>query len=99
MQEAGAVVAEIKRENKSISIDITLKYTNDKPRSNVTFEQQLGVALMKILDKEAKRKCKELTNSGKTYSIKYKGIAVLIIENYLIAKNINVLIREIDMKI
>ena len=39
MQEAGAVVADIKREIKSASIVIKLEYANDKPKSNLPFEQ------------------------------------------------------------
>ena len=81
-----------------MSIDIILKHANDKPRSNVTFEQQLGAVLMKSHNKDAKRECKELIDSCQTYNIKHKGIVALIIENRPIDKNINVLIREIDTK-
>ena len=87
-----------KREIESVSIGIILKYANDKPRSNVTFEQQLGVALMKLCDEEAKMKCKDAIDSEETCNIKHKGIVAPTIENHIVDKNINILTREIDAK-
>jgi len=98
-QEAGAVVAAIKREIDKTRVTIRLEYANNKPRNNATFEQQSGQFLMKRCDSEAKRKCVALIDQEDVCTIKYKGIAAPILENdCIIDKNINVLIREIDAK-
>ena len=97
-QEAGAVVTVIRRELECTSIDIKLKYANNKPRANLPFELQLGVVLMKKCDDEAKKKCKMIIDNNKVCNIKHTGIVAPIVNNQLIDKNINVLIREIDAK-
>ena len=53
---------------------------------------------MKSCDEEVKSKHKEIIDSKEICHIKYKGIAAVIIENRLVDKNMNVLIREIDAK-
>ena len=53
---------------------------------------------MKKYDNEAKKKCKMLIDNNEVCNIKYTGIAALIVNNQLLDKNINVLIREIDAK-
>ena len=51
---------------------------------------------MKKCDKEAKRKCKDLIDNGISDTVKHKGVAVPMIRNKILDKNINMLIREID---
>jgi len=51
---------------------------------------------MKKLDKEVKRKCKDLIDNGVSDTVKHKGVAVPMIRNKILDKNINMLIREID---
>ena len=97
-QEAGAVVTAIRRELEYMSIDIKLEYTKNKPRANLPFELQPGEVLMKKCNDEVKKKCKMLIDNNKVCNIKYTGIVALIVNNQLIDKNINVLIREIDAK-
>ena len=53
---------------------------------------------MKKCNKEAKKKCAELIDTNYFYNVKHVGIAVSIVRNRIIDKNINVLIREVDAK-
>ena len=80
-QEAGAVVAAIKREIDKIRVTIRLEYANNKPRNNATFEQQSEQFLMKRCDSEVKRKCVALIDQEDVCTLKYKGIAAPILEN------------------
>ena len=77
---------------------IKIEYSNDKPHPNENFAQKPGPILMWRCDKEAKRKCSEITEYGYESSMEHVGIATPKIRNKLIDKNINVLIREIDVK-
>ena len=88
----------IKREIEYTSIDIKLEYANNKPKANLPFELQPGTVLMKKCDNEAKKKCKILIDNNEVCNIKHTRIAAQIVNNQLIDKNINVLIREIDAK-
>jgi hypothetical protein len=53
---------------------------------------------MKICDEKAKQKCRTLIDGNERCTIKYKGIATPIVEDEIIDKNVNVLVREIDAK-
>ena len=97
-QEAGAVMSAIKWEIESACVAIKIEYANDRPRPNELFEQQQGSALMKMCDKEAKKKCIALIDGDDICNIKHIGIVHFIVKDRLVDKNINVLIREIDAK-
>ena len=53
---------------------------------------------MKQYDEEVKKKCAELIDENNLYNIKYVGIAALIVNQKIVDKNINVLIREVDTR-
>ena len=53
---------------------------------------------MKRCDEEAKKKCAELINTNYIYNMKHVGIAALIVNQKIVDKNINVLIREVDTR-
>ena len=95
-QEAGGVVKGIRREIKRAAIKIIVRYANNKPCANKTFQKQAGKVLMKKCDKEAKRKGAELIDTERQHAVKYAGAEVPVADNQLRDKNINVLIREID---
>ena len=95
-QEAGAVAAGIRREINNTKINIKIEYASDKPRVNIPFEQQPGTYLMKECDEKAKKACIDLIDGEEMCEIKNVGIASPVIENEIVDKNINVLIREID---
>ena len=75
-QEEGAVVEVMWREMKSSKLEIKVLCSNDKPRKQDTFfYQKLGPMLMKRCDREAKRKCTELSDNRHETNVKYMGIA------------------------
>ena len=53
---------------------------------------------MKRCDEEVKRQCKELINGEEYCDISHAGIAMPIVNDKIVDKNINVMIREIDAK-
>ena len=54
IQEASATIEGIKEEIMSASFEISVKYSNDKPRPQRTFQQEPGPILMKECDQESK---------------------------------------------
>ena len=95
-QEVGAEAAGIQRAIDNTKIDIKIEYANDKPRLNVPFEQQPRNCLMKECNEKAKKACIDLFDGEELCEIEHVRIALPIIENEIVDKNINVLIREID---
>ena len=97
-QEAEAITEGIRCEIKKAQIDIKIEYANDKPYSNLSFEQQPGQMLMKQCDKKAKNKCATLIDTEEICNVKHVGIASPVMNEMILDKNINVLVRELDTK-
>ena len=54
--------------------------------------------LMKWCDEEAKKKCVELIDVNYICNVKYVSIVAPIVNQRIVDKNINVLIREVDTR-
>ena len=77
---------------------IKIEYSNDKLHPNENFAQKLEPILMRRCNEEAKRRCSKMTEYRYESSMEHVGIATPKIGNKLIDKNINMLIREINVK-
>ena len=64
----------------------------------MSFKQQPGSELMKRCDEEAKKKCPALIDTGEMGNVKHVGIASSMMNEMILDKNINVLVRELDTK-
>jgi len=96
--EAGATIAEIKEEIAKASIEITVEYSNNKPKPGKTFAQQPGPVLMKRCDEASKEKRMALEHNECQRQIKYFGIETPCKDGVILDKNINGLLRDIDAK-
>ena len=59
-QEAGATIEGIRKEVQGSAIDISLEYSNGKPRHDKSFEQEPGPVLIKECDEKSKKLRSEL---------------------------------------
>jgi hypothetical protein len=94
--EAGSIVERIRREIEDAKISIEIKYSNDKPKAHINFEQQPGAELMKRCDENSKIKCSDILQEPVPSTIQHLGILTPIQNDKILDKNINVLIREVD---
>ena len=53
---------------------------------------------MKRCDEEAKKKCAALIDTEETGNVKHVGIASPVMNEMILDKNINILVRELDAK-
>ena len=76
MQEAGAIVVEIKWLVEASKVKIWLEYSKDTPRMNTDFADQPGLELMKKYKRETKIKCNKLINRQSVRNEENIGITI-----------------------
>ena len=97
VNKAGATVQGIRNEIDKSPITITLKYSNDKPRSNRTFRQDLGPVLVQECDRKSREHCENLNEHSGEY-IPYIAPTTPMLNEMIIDKSVQTMIREIDAK-
>ena len=94
--EAGSVTEAIRRELKASSIEIEIKYSNDRPKPNTEFYQDPSAHLMRKCDQQSKQKYRSLCQGRITSTPLPIGIGTIQYKDKIIDKSIQVLIREHD---
>ena len=84
-----------KRKTHKDTIDIEIECSNDKPRKNKIFQQEPGPFLVKECDEKLKEIRGQLTDDREG-KILHVGSTILVHNEVLKDKAVDVLIREID---
>ena len=91
----GATIAEIKEEIAKATIEISIEYSNNKPRAGRAFHQTPGPFLMKECDEKSRELQQQLGNEFSEH-IPHLGPSTPVHKASVRDKAVTTLIREID---
>ena len=79
-----------------VIIDISIIKLHTKKIDKEPFQQNPTVHIMQKYNKEARRVRENMNNIIDMHNIKYYSNLVIVLENYIILKSTNKIIKEID---